>query len=90
VRRSELAEAGYPCRVQSHGQTVRELIADAEEADALEQRYLREHEHNPRLADIARRALTRAHAVAHDGTIDACPHCATDRAQLPAPDSVPL
>jgi hypothetical protein len=88
--REELREAGYACWTQSPAEAVRELIADADEADALEQRYLRERRRSQQMADMARRALASAHAVAHDGTIDACPHCATDWAQLPACDKVAL
>jgi hypothetical protein len=82
--RAELGEAGYPCWMQPPAEVVRELIADVERADALEKRYLRERRLSQQMADIARRALTRAHAVAHAGAIDACPHCASDWAQLPA------
>ena len=67
---------------------VRELIADADEADALEQRYLCERRRSQQMADMARRARASAHAVAHDGTNDACSHCATDWAQLPTCDEV--
>jgi hypothetical protein len=42
------------------------------------------------MADIAGRALAVAHAVAHDGAIDACPHCATDWAQLRTVDKVAI
>ena len=82
--RAELGEGGYSCWAQAPAEVVREFIAHAEEADALEQRYLRERRRSQRMADIAPRALASAHAVGHDGAIDACPHCASDWAQLPA------
>jgi hypothetical protein len=88
--RAELGEAGYSCWEQPPAEVVRELIADAEKADALEQQYLRERESSRRMADLACRALAVAHAVAHDGAIDACRHCATDWAQLRAADKVAI
>jgi hypothetical protein len=86
--REELREAGYSCWTQPPTEMMREPIADTQEADALEQRFLRERRRSLRMADIARRALVSAHAVAHEGAINACPHCATEWAQLPACDKV--
>jgi hypothetical protein len=42
------------------------------------------------MADISRRALAGSHAVAHEGGIDACPHCATEWAQLAAGDEAAI
>jgi hypothetical protein len=88
--RAELGEAGYSCWAQPPAEVVRELIADAEQADALEQWSLREQRRSERMADVARRALTSAHAAAHDGAIGACPRCATDWAQLLEADKVAI
>ncbi|MCU1483160.1 MAG: hypothetical protein JWQ19_3946 [Subtercola sp.] len=56
------------------------MLVLAEQRARLVEQHFRELQSRLNLADVASRAIERAHAEAHTGAVETCETCAADRA----------